>query len=195
MATVKAYLNTLSFDELKALLQEKPALFWELKQYADEMQTRWELEEEYGARIPWSELNDCGYGDRYDFRLACRITPDYVKVADWMDELSAAYDLFYGVDGSADKLAKVRRYADAMHENDCGYINVSDKDYEYMEKYCDEELNELLAFYSDYLNSVQDQFLDEGTLADFLLGTDELDSYYMDECKNVWVELKDRKIA
>lgn len=194
MTTVKTYLNTLPFDELKELLQEKPALFWELKQYADEMQTQWELEE-YGANIPWNELNDCGYGAHCNFRLACRITPDYVKVADWLGDLSAAYDLFYDVDGFAEKIAKVKRYAETMRENDCGYINASDKDYEYMEKYCDEELNELLSAYSDFLNSVQDQFSDEGRLADFLLYGDELDRYYMDECKNVWVELKDRKIA
>ena len=190
---MKTYLNTMDRDELQSLIEENNGLFAALKQEADDYDTEWKLQDlcrNWPRGLDSDAWDNCflRYSGNWNMQLDVLRFFEQTQADYEFSELSRTE-----FEATADR---INRYLAVLEEEP--YLNIKDKDYDFMEKYVEEHLNAFCKEFSTYYQDVRDQFCDIDWLVTAI--TDEcfediLSAYYVDDNGNIYEEVPDRKIA
>ena len=170
----KKYLEDMSSAELAELMEHNSKLYYELREGADEAETRWALSDFF--RDSPRALDEDSYNRLYVSRPY--VLEDVGEVLEWirrLDKDGRIYDL------NADELSKAIKYLDVLRNDDYGYICMKDRDREYLDKVVNNALSTGLAAVQEEYDNIRNQFDDLDYLIDMLQSTGWLEGsgYYV----------------
>lgn len=162
-------LAEMSASRLAAILDapKNTAIYRTLRELADDSITSWDIQDRF-RNCPGCIEEDGYYsrnsaGEAFDFMKA--YLADYYP--DALEQIKQRYDL-----------EKVAKYISVLEEDGC-YINIADKDYNYMDGVIKNALWQMLAKVQEDYDNTRDQFDDSFYLADALISCEYVDNYYI----------------
>lgn len=182
-------LNSLTCDELIELMNKHAKLHEKLADIADRYFTDWDVQDFF--RNAPNCLDEDSYG-RLMIARYHNTNSNYLELISWANELQGEREMFPAE--MIPRFDKAEYYIDVMQNDDCGYINMTYKDYAYLEKYVTELVREIIAHVQSYYDDLRTQFCDDFHLADALLSNELLDNYYIEDGK-IYMRRNDLLIA
>lgn len=178
MENNKIYLEDMSSAELRQIMEHNSKLYYELREGADEADTRWAINDFF--RDSPRALDEDSYNRIYVSRPY--VLEDVGEVLEWiqtLDKDGRIYDL------DADEISKAIKYLDVLRDDDCGYICMKDQDREYLNKAVNNALHTGLAAVQEEYDNIRNQFDDLDYLIDMLQSTGWLEGsgYYVQDGK------------
>lgn len=183
-------LKDFTTKELAELMDKNAKLHEKMAEIADECFTQWDINDFF--RDCPRMIDEDSYGRLMIARYS-NTNVNRKELIEWAEERNNDY-CFIPADNVPD-FEKAVRYIEVMREDDCGCINMKQKDYEHIEKYVSEVVDDIIGYMQSYYIGLRTQFEDTWYLADALLSCEMLDDYYQRGDGKIYKRCADRLIA
>lgn len=169
-------------SRLAAILDapKNTAIYRTLRELADDSITSWDIQDRF-RNCPGC-IDEDGY---YRLFFTAGTFSYYSRNSageafDFMKAYLADYypDALEQIKQNGCDLEKVEKYISVLEEDGC-YINIADKDYNYMDGVIKNALWQMLAKVQEDYDNTRDQFDDSVYLADALISCEYVDNYYI----------------
>lgn len=179
-------LKEMSANEIIDLMDKNYNLRGVLREIADSYDTEWQISDIF-RNCPRNVRVDDDYGWKCRLSLDRRyLWEDTREAYEWAWSVLDYSGYQFSVDGVND-CEKIDKYISVLIED--GYsINVNTKDYDFMSDFVESKVDEMLDEVASLVNSIQEQFDDDGYMLDCLQSCELLDNYYLVDGKVYYID-------